>query len=106
LTAAAAVGFWTLSLTRQRSAGYPVGDDDDALSSANIYSVHPSTMAAAAVAAAIELTVANAAAVDVDDAARTMEVAATCVAACLSDDGSRPHPDLDYCWLESSSAPT
>lgn len=103
MTAATVVGFWTLPRTRQRSAGYPVGDDDDALSSASTCPAHPSTVAAAAaVAAVIELV----AAVDVDDAATTTGVAVTCVVAYLSDDGSRPRPDLDYCRLEPSSAPT
>lgn len=100
----AAVGFWTLPPTRQRSAGYPI-EDDDALSSASTCSAHPLMMAVVVVAVVIELAVAIDAAADVDDAVRTAEVAATCAAACLSDDGPRPRPDLDYCRLETNSAP-
>lgn len=87
---------------RQRSADYPVGDDDDdALSLASICFAHPSTVAAAAIAAVIELVAAIDAAAD--DAAKTAGVAATCAAVC-SDDGSRPRLGLDYCRSEPNLA--
>lgn len=100
MTAAIAVGSWTPPPTRQRSADYPVGDDDDALFSASTCSAHPSAAVAAVTASAAAIDVAVAA----DDAAMTAGAAVTCAVAC-SDDGSRPRSDLDYYRPEPNSAP-